>query len=86
MAWKLFTDGSSNKNGSGVGIILKSLEKHKITLGVRFGFKVSNNKVEYEALLAELKLALHLKAEVISIYCDSQLVVNQVKGEFDTQN
>lgn len=82
MGWKLYTDGSSNKNGSGPGLILESSEKHKITSVIRFDFKASNKEAEYKALLAELKLVLHLKVEVISIFCDSQLVVNQVKGEY----
>lgn len=79
---KLFTDDSSNENGSGAGLILVSPENHKITSAIRFIFKASNNKVKYEALLAGLKLALHLKVKVISIFCDSQFVVNQVKGEY----
>ena len=56
--------------------MLISLERHKIHCALRFEFKVSNNKTEYEALIAGLRLAKELQARSIQIYNDSQLVVN----------
>ncbi|VFQ90193.1 unnamed protein product [Cuscuta campestris] len=50
-----------------------------------FMFKVSNNEAEYEALLSGLRIILNLKAEYVTIRCDSRLVVSQIKGEFDTK-
>ncbi|RDY13114.1 Retrovirus-related Pol polyprotein from transposon 17.6, partial [Mucuna pruriens] len=44
-------DGSSNKKGSGVGIILEGLGGVLIEQSIRFGFKASNNQAEYETLL-----------------------------------
>ena len=41
--------------------MLVSPEGNKITCALRFGFKASNNEVEYEALLAGLRLAKELK-------------------------
>ena len=52
----------------------------------RFKFKASNNKVEYEALLAGLRLAKHFWVKQIEIISDSQLVVNQVTNNFDTKD
>ncbi|XP_070046551.1 uncharacterized protein [Nicotiana tomentosiformis] len=46
---------------------------------------LTNNEAEYEALIAGLELARGLDSEVIEIKCDSQLVVNQVYGIFDTK-
>ena len=80
--WKIFIDGSSNENGSGVGIILISPKGHRFHIALRFGFKASNNEAKYEALLAELRVAKELKAKVVQCYSDSQLVVNQVLGEY----
>jgi len=40
---------------------------------------------EYEALLLGLKATLELKIIDIEIYGDSQFVVNQVKGTYDTK-
>jgi len=84
--WKLYVDGSANDNGSGAGLVLHTPEGHKITSAIRFEFPASNNEAEYEALLAGLRLAEHLKAEAIDIYSDSQLVVNQVKGQYQTRD
>ncbi|KAG7552321.1 Ribonuclease H-like superfamily [Arabidopsis thaliana x Arabidopsis arenosa] len=48
-------------------------------------FPASNNETEYEALLAGLRLALAIGAEKIIAYCDSQLVVNQFAGDYETK-
>ncbi|XP_024028293.1 uncharacterized protein LOC112093654 [Morus notabilis] len=76
--WKLYVDGSSNDNGSGAGLVLHTPEGYKVTSAVRFEFSASNNEAEYEALLAGLRLAEHLKVEKLDIFSDSQLIVNQV--------
>ncbi|XP_024027041.1 uncharacterized protein LOC112093216 [Morus notabilis] len=60
-------------------------EDHKITLAVRFKFKASNNEAEYEVLVAGLQLASHLKIERLKIFSDSQLVVGQVKEEYQAR-
>ena len=69
---------ASNDTGSGVDIMLISPKVHKIHCALHFGFKASNNEVEYEALIAGLRLARELQTRNIQIYSDSQLVVNQV--------
>ncbi|XP_024023768.1 uncharacterized protein LOC112092269 [Morus notabilis] len=86
LRWKLYVDGSSNDNGSGAELVLHTPEGHKITSAIRFDFPASNNKVEYEALLAGLQLAEHLKAGNLDIFSDSQLIVNQVKGQYQTRD
>ena len=84
--WTLFIDGSSNILGSGVGIILFFPQKQVIEKAVRLGFKASNNEAEYEALHAGLRLAIHIEAKDIMVYCDSLLVVNQFSGEYATRD
>ena len=74
--WRIFVDGSSNKNRSGAGIILISPEGHHFHSALRFGFEASNNEAKYEALLAGLRVARKLKVSSIQCYSDSQLVVN----------
>ena len=76
--WVLYMDGSSNKQGSGSGIIFTTPEGIQLEYNLRFRFPASNNEVEYEALLVRLQLATSLGAEQIQVYSDSQLVVNQV--------
>ena len=52
---------------------------------LRFGFKVSNNKVEYEALIAGLELVKEMKVESLDIFSDSQLVVCQINKEYQVR-
>ncbi|XP_024027555.1 uncharacterized protein LOC112093419 [Morus notabilis] len=86
LRWKLYVDGSSNENGSGARLVLQTPEGHKITSTIRFEFPASNNEAEYETLLAGLLLAEHLKVGNIDIFSDSQLVLNQVKDQYETQD
>ena len=79
-------DGSSKEGGSGVGLILVSPEGHRVYCALRFRFKASNNKAEYEALIAGLKLAKEIKVESLQIYNDSQLVVCQVTNEYQVRS
>lgn len=55
--WMLFVDRASNAKGSGVGVVLISLEKEVLEYSLHSTFPSSNNMVEYEALLAGMKLA-----------------------------
>ncbi|CAL8991543.1 unnamed protein product [Prunus brigantina] len=75
--WTLYVDGSSNRQGSGAGLVLKTPDHTTIEYAIRFQFRASNNEAEYEALLAGLRLAQHTGAERLLICSDSQLVVNQ---------
>ena len=47
---------------------------------------MTNNEAEYEALLAGLKLSRDLRIIALEIYCDSQLVVCQVWGEYQAKD
>ena len=58
--WTLYMDNASNDTGSGAGMMLICLEGHKIHYSVSFGFKELNNKAEYEALIAGMRLVLEL--------------------------
>ena len=84
-SWKLFTDGSSNEHHAGAGVILITPEGHQFHCAIRFDFTASNNEAEYEALLARLRLAMDMNIKVLDIYSVSQLVVNQVTGEYQAQ-
>ena len=45
-------------------------------------FPTTNNEVEYEALVAGLDLAKAAGATSVVIYCDSQVITNQVNGDY----
>nr|GFB04293.1 reverse transcriptase domain-containing protein [Tanacetum cinerariifolium] len=54
--WILFTDGSSCTDGSGAGLILTNPKGMEFTYALRFRFDATNNKAEYEALIAGLRI------------------------------
>ncbi|RDX65917.1 hypothetical protein CR513_55378, partial [Mucuna pruriens] len=70
--WTLLVDGSSNKKGSETKIIIEGPG----------GVMASNNQAEYEALLAEIRLAKELGVARLTIKSDSQLITRQV-GMFE---
>ena len=69
-------DGASSAIGAGAEIVIITLEGIQLEHSFRLGFKTSNNKVEYEALLAGLRTVLGMGTRDIEIYSDSQLVVS----------
>ena len=83
--WKLFVDGASSTQGSGAGVVLFSPFEDVIEYSLRFSFKSSNNIAEYEALIAGMKLAKELRAKRLIAHSDSQLVVQQYQGEYETR-
>ena len=46
-------------------------------------FPTTNNEAEYEALVAGLDLAKAARAMSVVIYCDSQVITNQVNGDYE---
>ncbi|GJW55826.1 reverse transcriptase domain-containing protein [Tanacetum coccineum] len=55
--WRLYTDGASNSDGSGAGLMLIDPEGKEYTYALRFEFETTNNEAEYKALLAGLWIA-----------------------------
>ena len=53
---------------------------------IRISFKATNNKAEYEALLVGLKVVTKLGLKSLDAYIDSQLIVNQVQGDYLTKD
>ena len=52
---------------------------------IRCEFEATNNKAEYEALIAGLQIASSIKIRKITVRSDSQLIVNQIKGSFQVK-
>ncbi|KAK0591186.1 hypothetical protein LWI29_036630 [Acer saccharum] len=83
--WTLFIDGASNQHGCGVGIVLVDPEGVETSHCIRFEFRATNNKAEYEALFAGLTVARELGARFLAIKSDSQLIVKQVAGTYQAK-
>ena len=83
MPWTLFFDGSSCKQGGGIGIVII------LPRGASFEFAfptepmITNNQAEYEAILKGLLLLHEVKARAIEVFGDSQLIINQLIGLYE---
>ncbi|XP_073107344.1 uncharacterized protein [Elaeis guineensis] len=71
---------------SGAGFLLTNSKGVVTDHALRFDFKASNNQAEYEALVAGLKLALELGVGRLKVFSNSQLIVGQIKDEFETRD
>lgn len=65
-----------------MGIVLISPDAMELEYAIRFEFHETKNEAEYEAVLAGISIAHFMGAKGIIIRSDSQLVVEQVKGQF----
>ncbi|GJW30837.1 reverse transcriptase domain-containing protein [Tanacetum coccineum] len=72
--WRLYTDGASNSDGSGAGLMLIDPEGKEYTYTLRFEFQTTNNEAEYEPLLAGLQIAQEMEIAKVAIFLDSQLL------------
>ena len=57
-----------------------------IEQALRFAFKASNNRAEFEALIAGMLLAKEMGAQSLLAKSDSQLVTGQVTGEYQAKD
>ncbi|GJS50112.1 reverse transcriptase domain-containing protein [Tanacetum coccineum] len=80
--WILFTNRSSCAHGSGAGLILTNPEGAEFTYALRFRFKAINNKVEYKALIAGLRIAEEMGVKNLQENVDSRLMANQVNDTY----
>ncbi|KAL0293629.1 UNVERIFIED_CONTAM: Ribonuclease HI [Sesamum angustifolium] len=81
--WLLHVDGSSTTQGSGAGVVITSPQEEDMEFAIKFDFKASNNETEYEALVLGMRMALDAGALHLIAYCDSQMIVKQVSGEYE---
>nr|XP_010910597.1 uncharacterized protein LOC105036537 [Elaeis guineensis] len=81
----LHVDSSSNASGAGAGLILASPAGDVAGYALHFEFLAINNKAEYEALLAGLKVAREVGAQHLKVFSNSQLVVGHIRDEYETR-
>ena len=71
--------------GAGAGVFLIFLEGKTIEYAQKFQFKATNNEAEYQAAIASLHLCKALEAKHVRLRMESQLVVNQILGEYEAK-
>jgi ribonuclease HI len=84
-AWRAWFDGSARPNPGrcGIGALLVGPDGEVIELSQPAGFG-NSSEAEYRALIALLEAAVEHDAHELTIYGDSQVVVNDVNGPIDT--
>lgn len=85
---KMFADGGSrgNPGPSALGFaILDMQDKVVVKKGTYLGV-TTNNQAEYQALKSGLEEAAKMRVQIVHVYMDSLLVVNQMLGIFKVKN
>ena len=83
--WQLYFNGSSCKEGAGARFLLISPGGETVKLMYKLEFVTTNNTAEYEALLLGLKAMKDLGIQQIAAFGDSELVVQQVKNNYQVK-
>ncbi len=80
----LYTDGGSrgNPGPAAVGAVLKTEKGEILKEKGKYIGKATNNEAEYQALIEGLKLAQKYNPERLICFLDSNLVVNQINGNW----
>jgi ribonuclease HI len=86
IAWTMFFDGSSCGAGAGIGIILVSPQGTSYEFSIPIKKTSTNNQYEYRVVLKGIKLLREVNAKVIEIFGDSQLMINQLAGEYECKD
>ncbi|XP_070045966.1 uncharacterized protein [Nicotiana tomentosiformis] len=85
-AWKMFFGGAVNAKGVGIGIILVSPIGQHYPATARLWFFCTNNTAEYEACIMGMNMAVDLDVEELLIMGDSDLIIRQAQGEWETRD
>jgi len=82
------TDGGSrgNPGPSGIGAVLVDQKGGILKEISEYIGEGTNNQAEYTALVRALEEAKKLKADEVSIFMDSELIVKQIKQEYKVKN
>jgi ribonuclease HI len=84
--WHMHFDGACSSEGNGVGIILYSPVGKIYNFSFRLEFACTNNVVEFEALLLGIENAYNLGCGHLTIFGDSELIVNLVRKIYNPNN
>jgi len=83
----IYVDGASagNPGKAGIGVVFfcegKKIKEYSQYIGV-----ATNNVAEYMAVIFAMQGALIMRAQNISIFSDSELIVNQINGVYKVKD
>ncbi|XP_062075551.1 uncharacterized protein LOC133779627 [Humulus lupulus] len=81
----MYTDGASKSQGASIGVVLEAPSGLKIEEAICLEQSTTNNEAEYEALIYGLELAREMGIQRLNVRGDSQLMIEQVAGNFYTK-
>ena len=82
--WEVFVDGSKNREGAGIGIVITTPTGDRIVHAFRLEFEGhTNNIVEYEGVVHALRLILEMGIQEVRLTSDSQLIIRQIGYEYN---
>ena len=86
-SWGVFIDGGSrgNPGPAACGFHLIAPGGQSWTGGRALGNQ-TNNSAEYQGIIHGLQAALEKGVESLDVFCDSELAVNQLNGEFKVKD
>lgn len=85
---KLYTDGGSrgNPGPSAIGVVILDMDDNVVKKDGKYIGITTNNQAEYQALNHGLEEARELGVKELTVFMDSLLVVNQMKGLYKVKN
>ena len=86
LSWKVYVDGAVNHRGSGVRLVLISLERITIEKSLRLSFLATNNETKYEVLLVKMTMVQKMCGKAVEMFSDSRLVIGQIQGELEAKD
>jgi len=84
--WKLYFDGAVNIKGIGIGAILVLPTGQHYPATARLRFFYTNNTAEYEACIMGLNMAINLNVHELLVMGDSNLLIRQAQGDWETRD
>lgn len=87
MTLQIFTDGAArgNPGPAGIGVVIRNDKEVLLEVADYIG-KTTNNIAEYMALIRGLEEALDMDERSVEVFADSELIVKQIKGEYQVKN
>jgi ribonuclease HI len=84
----IHTDGAArgNPGPAAIGVIIKDENSNFLARISRCIGVTTNNQAEYQAIIAGLEKANSLSARHVILKSDSELVVNQINGQYKIKN
>jgi ribonuclease HI len=84
--WNTSFDGSVSKEGAGVDVWITPPRGGHKSMPYNLAFECTNNMVEYEAMILGLNILKEMSAKRIVVRGDSELIINQVKGIYQSKH